>query len=129
MYIDPRAAYKSTEASSSVHDATPYKLIALLFDACHENLAIAKGGIQRKDIKVKADAIKKAIDIIVRLQAVLDFDKGGQIAIQLDDLYTFCTNRLALANALNDANHIDEVYRVIADIKLGWKQIEGTVAK
>jgi flagellar protein FliS len=129
MYTDPRAAYKSTEASSSVHDATPHKLIALLFDACQESLAIAKGGIQRKDVKVKADAIKKAMDIIVRLQAVLDFDKGGQIAVQLDDLYTFCTNRLALANALNDADKIDEVYRVIADIKLGWKQIEGPVVK
>lgn len=129
MYTDPRAAYKATEASSSVHDATPHKLISLLFDACQENLAVAKGGIQRKDIKVKAEAIKKAMEIIVRLQAVLDFDKGGQIAVQLDDLYTFCTNRLALANALNDADKIDEVYRVIADIKLGWKQIEGTVVK
>ena len=83
-------------------------------------MAIAKGGIQRKDIKAKAEAIKKAMEIIVRLQAVLDFDKGGQIAVQLDDLYTFCTNRLALANALNDADKIDEVYRVIADIKQGW---------
>ena len=129
MYTDPRTAYKATEASSSVHDATPHKLISLLFDACQENLAVAKGGIQRKDIKVKAEAIKKAMEIIVRLQAVLDFDKGGQIAVQLDDLYTFCTNRLALANALNDADKIDEVYRVIADIKLGWKQIEGTVVK
>ena len=47
----------------------------LLFDACQENLAIAKGGIQRKDIKVKAEAIKKAMEIIVRLQAVLDLRK------------------------------------------------------
>ena len=125
MYTDPKSAYLSTRATSSVHGASPHKLIALLLDACQESLAVAKGGLQRKDIKQKANAIKKAMEIIVRLQAALDFEKGGQIATKLDDLYTFCTNRLALANAINDVTMIDEVYRVIAEIKAGWSQIEG----
>ena len=129
MYSDPKAAYLSTRATSSVHDASPHKLISLLFDACHENLAIAKGAIERKEIKKKADAIKKAIDIVVRLQASLDFEKGGQVATRLDDLYTFCTNRLAMANALNDSSMIDEVYRVIAELKQGWSEISGTVVQ
>ena len=127
MYSDPKAAYLSTRATSSVHDASPHKLIALLFDACQENLAIAKGAIERKEIKKKADAIKKAIDIVVRLQASLDFEKGGQVATRLDDLYTFCTNRLAMANVMNDSSMIDEVYRVISEIKQGWSEISGTV--
>ena len=129
MYTDPKSAYLSTRATSSVHDASPHKLIALLFDACQENLAIAKGGIERKEIKIKAEAIKKAIDIIVRLQASLDFEKGGQIATKLDDLYSFCTNRLALANAVNDTAMIDEVFRIIAEIKAGWSEIDGMVIK
>ena len=129
MYSDPKAAYLSTRATSSVHDASPHKLIALLFDACQENLAIAKGAIERKEIKKKADAIKKAIDIVVRLQASLDFEKGGQVATRLDDLYTFCTNRLAMANVMNDSSMIDEVYRVIAEIKQGWSEISGTVVQ
>lgn len=127
MYTDPKAAYLSTRAASSVHDASPHKLIALLFDACLEQLAVAKGGISRGEVKLKSDAIKKAMDIIVNLQAVLDFEKGGQIAINLDDLYTFCTNRLALANVLNDPEKLDEVYQVIAKIKAGWSEIDGAV--
>lgn len=129
MYTDPKSVYLSTRATSSVHDASPHKLVALLFDACQENLAIAKGAIERKEIKKKAEAIKKAIDIVVRLQASLDFEKGGQIATKLDDLYTFCTNRLALANAVNDTTMIDEVFRVIAEIKTGWSEIDGAVIK
>ena len=125
MYTDPKQAYIDTRASSSVSGASPHKLIALLFDACQEKLSVAKGSMQRGDTKGKAEAIKKALDIIVRLQAALDFEKGGQIATKLDDLYTFCTNRLALANAINDVTMIDEVYRVIAEIKAGWSQIEG----
>lgn len=129
MYTDPKAVYLNTRASSSVHDASPHKLIALLFDSCQENLAIAKGAINRKEIKKKAEAIKKAMDIVVRLQASLDFEKGGQIAIRLDDLYTYCTNRLAMANAMNDATMIDEVYRVIAELKAGWASISDSVTK
>ena len=63
----------------------------------------------------------------MRLQASLDFEKGGQVATRLDDLYTFCTNRLAMANVMNDSSMIDEVYRVIAEIKQGWSEISGTV--
>ena len=129
MYTDPKSAYLSTRAASSVHDASPHKLIALLFDACLESLAITKGAIERKEVKQKADALKKAIDIIVRLQASLDFEQGGQVATRLDDLYTFCTNRLALANVTNDSEKIDEVYRVIAELKQGWSQISEEVVK
>ena len=127
MYTDPRSAYLSARATSSVHGASPHKLIALLFDACQENLATAKGSMERKEVKQKAEAIKKALDIIVRLQAALDFEKGGKSAYDLDALYTFSTNRRALANALNDITMIDEVYRVIAEIKAGWSQIDGIV--
>ena len=129
MYTDASKAYRDTHAASSVSGASPHKLVALLFDACHENLATAKGAMTRGDIKKKAEALKKAMEIIVQLQAVLDFEKGGVIATRLDDLYTFCTNRLALANAVNDTAMVDEVFRVIAELKMGWNEIGKEVTR
>ena len=129
MFTDPRKAYRDTHATTSVSGASPHKLIALLFDACQESLATAKGAMMRGEVREKANAIKKAIDIVVQLQAALDFEKGGVIATRLDDLYTFCTNRLAMANALNDVGMIDEVYKVVAELKLGWSHIEGVAAE
>ena len=129
MFTDPRQAYRDTHATTSVSGAAPHKLIALLFYACQESLATAKGAMMRGEVREKAIAIKKAIDIVVRLQAALDFEKGGVIATRLDDLYTFCTNRLAMANAVNDVGMIDEVYKVVAELKLGWSQIEGVAAE
>lgn len=126
MYTDPKSVYTSTRASTSVHDASPHKLISLLFEACQENLAVAKGAMRRGEVKKKIEAIKKAMDIVVRLQASLNLEDGGQIALNLDDLYTFCVNRLAMANASNDEDMIDEVFKVIAELKLGWSQIEHT---
>lgn len=128
MYTNPKTAYLTTRATSSVHGASPHKLIALLFDAALENLAIVKGSMQRKEIKQKVDGVRKVIEIVNELQASLDLDKGGQVARNLDDLYTFCTNRLALANATNDVEKIDEVFRVIAELQQGWSEIAGTLS-
>ena len=125
MLTDPTKIYRDTRATSSVACASPHQLIEILLDATLEKLAETKGAMLRCDIKTKAESLKRAIDIIVHLQASLDFEKGGSIAVQLDDLYTFCTNRLALANAQNDVSKLDEVYRVVAEIKLGWSDIKG----
>ena len=123
MFSNPTKEYVNTRASTSVHGATPHKLVELLYGALKENLSIAKGAIARGDVSAKAHAIKKSLDILVRLQAVLDFESGGDIALRLDELYTFCTNRLALANATNDATIIDEVFRVIAELAAGWSEL------
>ena len=125
MLTDPTKIYRDTRATSSVPGASPHQLIEILLDATLEKIAETKGAMLRRDIKTKAESLKRAIDIIVHLQASLDFEKGGSIAVQLDDLYTFCTNRLALANAQNDVSKLDEVYRVVAEIKLGWSDIKG----
>ena len=124
MYKDPTKIYLETRSTSAISEASPHRLITIMFDACQEQLSIAKGAMTRGDVKGKVVSIKKAIDIVVRLQASLDFERGGSIAVNLDDLYTFCTNQLALANATNDVAKLDEVFRVIAEIKLGWTQIE-----
>jgi flagellar protein FliS len=123
-FVDPKQAYLTTRATSSIQDATPHKLISLLFDACHENLSVARGAMERGDVKLKANAIKKTMDIIVRLQGILDFQRGGAVAVSLDDVYTKCTRQLSLANALNDLDMLQDVYAAIEELKLGWHQIE-----
>jgi len=125
MLTDPTKIYRDTRATSSVACASPHQLIEILLDACLEKLAESKGAMLRGEVRMKAESLKRAIDIIVNLQASLDFEQGGSIAVQLDDLYTFCTNRLALANAQNDASKLDEVYRVIAEIRSGWSELKG----
>jgi len=125
MYTDPKTAYRSTKATTSIHEASPHKLITLLLEACQENLAVVKGAMSRGDRKQKGEVLKKCLDIIANLQASLDFERGGEIAIRLDALYSFCVNHLALANITNDTEKVDEVHKVISEIKRGWLELEG----
>ena len=59
------------------------------------------------------------------LIAPLDMDKGGELAINLKNLYDYCVRRLIVANAKNDAAAIDEVIRLVEPVANGWKQING----
>ena len=75
MLTDPTKIYRDTRATSSVPGASPHQLIEILLDATLEKIAETKGAMLRRDIKTKAESLKRAIDIIVHLQASLDFEK------------------------------------------------------
>ncbi len=50
---------------------------------------------------------------------------GGELAGNLHALYTYCVQRLTVANIRNDVAIIEEVQRVMEPISSGWKQING----
>lgn len=117
------SAYASTQAHSAVFDASPHKLISLLFSGAQTHLSQAKRAMLSNDIAARGRSITKAIDIVNNLQACLDQDKGGQVASNLDSLYDYMIRRLAQANVSNDAAMIDEVSGLIEEIKIGWDAI------
>jgi flagellar protein FliS len=50
-------------------------------------------------------------------------EQGGQIAVNLHNLYLYMLDRLTQANVTNDARIVVEVVGLIRKIKSGWDQI------
>ncbi len=42
--------YQQTSVQTGLEDATPHKLVAMLYDGILDNLALAKGAMERKDL-------------------------------------------------------------------------------
>lgn len=121
-------AYAAVEVESGVHAADPHKLVAMLYQGALLAIANAKNAMLRKDIPAKGAAISKAILIIGEgLQASLDKNVGGQLAQNLDALYGYMCTRLLQANANNDMAALDEVARLLGDLKGAWDSIRQTV--
>jgi flagellar protein FliS len=61
--------------------------------------------------------------IIAELQSTLNIDGGGDVAAQLDGLYTHMTARLIDANVTRQRAPIDEVAGLIRTLRDAWAQI------
>ncbi len=115
--------YKSVDLNTAVEAASPHQLISMLFRGALEALAKAAGSIERKDIQLRTQQINKACEIIVSLKGSLNFEQGGEIAGNLDNLYDYMLRTLMQANRENDVAKVKEVSELIATVSEGWSQI------
>ena len=123
-------AYARIGVESGVTAADPHKLISMLYQGALLAIANAKNGIMRNDIPAKCAAISKAILIIDEgLNASLDKDVGGPLAQNLSSLYEYMGTRLIIANLKDDMTALDEVARLLADLKEAWESIRPSAAQ
>lgn len=115
--------YKQITAHSAVEEASPHRLIQMLFEGLLDRLNLAKGHIARKELEEKTRYLDMSLSIIGGLQASLDMDKGGEVAKNLDALYDYMTMRLFKANAENKAEYVEEVANLVREIKSAWDEI------
>jgi flagellar secretion chaperone FliS len=131
MYGQNRAAqYQAVRSHGLVADASPTRLVQIMFEHIVAQLATARGCMGRirdnrplAEVTTKVRAINKAMALIVQLNGTLDMERGGQIAQNLRALYDYMMTRLTLANATNDPHIVAEVAGLLAEIKSGWDQI------
>jgi flagellar protein FliS len=117
-------AYANVSIETGVAAATPHKLIVMLFDGALVAVTTALAHMRAKNIAAKGQAISKAIMIIDSgLRASLDKKVGGQIAASLDSLYEYMSNRLLIANLKNQPEILEEVHRLLSDLKSAWVEI------
>lgn len=115
--------YQSVNTQSSINDASPHQLIAMLINGALSRLSTAKGCMERKDFAEKGLQLGKSIDIIGGLQGSLDMEAGGNISANLDALYDYMIRRLSEASLNNDMAVVDEVISLLKEVKAGWDGI------
>jgi flagellar protein FliS len=114
-------SYGAVQVATGVATADNVKLILMLFDGLLESLAAARGHIMHGNIADKG----KASRILMGLQGSLDFERGGELAQNLDELYGYVTRRLVRANAHNDLEILEEVRSLMAEIRDAWASLPG----
>lgn len=123
-------AYTRVGIESGATAADPHRLISMLFQGALLAIANAKNAMLRRDISAKGNAISKAISIIDEgLNASLDKEVGGELAHNLSSLYEYMSMRLMFANLKNDMAALDEVARLLAELKEAWEGIRPNAAQ
>ena len=120
-------SYGDVKVSSGVATANNVQLIQMLFDGLLESLSAARGHILHKNINEKSKAIARASRIVIGLQGALDFEKGGDLASNLNELYSYVTRRLFHVNAHNDVEVLDEIHGLMREIRDAWEGVPSLV--
>jgi flagellar secretion chaperone FliS len=117
------AAYQSTAAHGGVAASDPHGLVVMLMDGALERIATARGCMQRGETTEKARLLNRTASIIAELRGSLDMSAGGQIAANLSALYEYMNHRLLSALANNQIEPLDEVSKLLGEIRSAWVQI------
>ena len=128
-YTRAAQSYGSVQLVTGVATADNVQLIQMLFDGLSESLATARGHIQNDCIEAKSKALARAGRIVVGLQGALDFDRGGELAHNLNDLYGYMTRRILHVNAFNDLEALEEVAGLVRDISSAWQALPGLLGE
>jgi flagellar protein FliS len=123
------AAYSSAQAHGGVAAADPHRLIVMLMDGALERIVTARGCLTRGETAEKARLINRAVSIIGELRSSLDLKAGGQVAANLGELYDYMCRRLLKATADNRVEMLDEVTKLLTEIRTAWVAIANEARK
>ena len=115
--------YRQSGVTSQLEDASPHRLIAMLYDGALERLAIALSGIVHGNTADKLRGIDSTQAILGHRHDILDYKAGGSIAQRLASLYEYMMRRLVHAKFHNDAAAVQEVIGLLRTVKAGWDAI------
>lgn len=125
MSTNALKAYRQTR----IKTASQGKLIVMLYDEGLKQLHSARDELngEHPNLESVHNAIIKAQNIITELMASLDFEKGGDIAGNLFNLYMFFNQTLSSANLSKQTSGIVQVCDLMTELRDAWKSIEGTI--
>ena len=117
MAANPYQKYKQT----SILSAPREQILLMLYEGAIKFTKLAIQAAEQKKIAERGTNIMRAYDIILELQVSLDHKVGGEIAAQLDQLYTYVLDQYTKANISGEIDPLRNSLKVIENLFDGWK--------
>jgi len=111
-------AYKNVNART----ATPGQILLKLYDGAIRFTRQAKMEIEAGNPGEKGKHISRTMAIIDEFIAALDHDQAPEFCANLEQIYMFCIDQLATANAKMDAEPLDTVIWHLTQLRDAWEQ-------
>ena len=119
MYSNGIQMYRKTNVTT----ADPKRLVLMCYEGAIDSLKIGKQKLTDNDYEGKGKHIAKARDIIYELKASLNFEKGENIARNLDSLYNYMLRRITEVDLGQDLQALEEVIEMLEELKSAWEAI------
>lgn len=104
----------------SILTAPPERLLLMLYEGLIKNVARAREAIAEGDADTRRASLRKARDIVTELMTALNFEIGGEIAVNLHRLYRYINGRLIQADITPTDEPLEHAMRVIDILNDAW---------
>ncbi len=112
-------AYKSQE----ILNAPRERVVGYMLQGLESFLMQAKVAMEQGNIPAAGEKIGRAQAIVWELLGALNMEEGGEVAQNLSRIYKYMIDQLVEANLKKDPAPVDDVLRVLSEIKAGWNEL------
>ena len=103
--------------------ASPVDLVVALYDGVIRFLYAAISAVERDDVQGRRVAVKRALAILIHLQARLRMDIGGRPAQVLSEYYASMFALILQASLAASPSRFEEVIDCIRNVRDAWRQV------
>ena len=115
--------YQNAYKKASVNTLDQTKLIIMLYDGAIKNASFAVEHMKSGQIEKVHDCLIKTKNIVTELMATLNMDIGGDIANNLQSLYSYMFSQLIEANMNKKTEPVVVVIDLLKELRAAWTQI------
>jgi flagellar protein FliS len=119
MYAKPKAMASYGRMANTETD--PIRQIVMLYDGAIKFLNLTALDIEAGDFVSKGEHSRRALDILSYLQSILDFEKGNDVAVNLDNLYRAITAMVLKASAKTDPSMMRKAGQLLIPVRDAWQ--------
>ena len=115
--------YQNAYKKASVNTLDQNKLIIMLYDGAIKNASFAVEHMKSGEIEKVHNCLIKAKNIVTELMATLNMEKGGDVAKNLQSLYSYMFSQLIEANMEKKTQPIVVVIELLKELRVGSVEI------
>lgn len=108
---------------TQIETATPLQLVVMLYDGAIDHARKAREAIVSGDVEAKTRSVDKLLAILGELQSTLDMERGGEISVNLNALYTYFCEQVVTASVQLDPEPLENVQTLLTGIRGAWHEI------
>ncbi|MDR3726667.1 MAG: flagellar export chaperone FliS [Terracidiphilus sp.] len=102
--------------------ASAVELTVALYDGIIRFMNLAIDAVERGDTSMRRTAVKRAMDIVIHLQATLKMDIGGEPAKALADFYVAMFALMLQGSQANSRQKFEQVIACVRNVRGAWRQ-------
>jgi flagellar protein FliS len=103
--------------------ASAVDLVVALYDGILRFLYAASAAVERGDAEARRTAVKRALDIIIHLQARLRMDVGGRPAQVLSEFYASIFAQILQASQSASRQKFEHAIECVKNVRDAWRQV------